>query len=141
MTEKKIIWITGASSGIGKALAIKFAEKGWTVAASARRENLLEDLNKFNPNIYSFPLDVTEIENCKLIANKIIVFTGKLERMSRDEAKVSAERLGARGAGSVSSNTDLVVAGPGAGSKARQAIELGVQIITDDDWFSLVENR
>ena len=72
MTEKKIIWITGASSGIGKALAIKFAEKGWTVAASARRENLLEDLNKFNSNIYSFPLDVTEIENCKLIANKII---------------------------------------------------------------------
>jgi short-subunit dehydrogenase len=72
MTEKKIIWITGASSGIGKALAIKFAEKGWIVAASARRENLLEDLNKFNSNIYSFPLDVTEIENCKLVANKII---------------------------------------------------------------------
>ena len=48
MTEKKIIWITGASSGIGKALAIKFAEKGWTVAASARRENLLDELNKIN---------------------------------------------------------------------------------------------
>ena len=72
MTEKKIIWITGASSGIGKALAIKFAEKGWTVAASARRENLLDELNKINSNIYSFPLDVTEIENCKLVANKII---------------------------------------------------------------------
>ena len=79
MTEKKIIWITGASSGIGKALAIKFAEKGWTVAASARRENLLEDLNKFNPNIYSFPLDVTEIENCKLIANKIIEKFGGID--------------------------------------------------------------
>ena len=79
MTEKKIIWITGASSGIGKALAIKFAEKGWTVAASARRENLLEDLNKFNPNIYSFPLDVTEIENCKLIANKIIEEFGGID--------------------------------------------------------------
>ena len=61
MTEKKIIWITGASSGIGKALAIKFAEKGWIVAASARRENLLEDLNKFNQNIYSFPLDVKNL--------------------------------------------------------------------------------
>ena len=79
MTEKKIIWITGASSGIGKALAIKFAEKGWIVAASARRENLLEDLNKFNPNIYSFPLDVTEIENCKLIANKIIEEFGGID--------------------------------------------------------------
>mgnify|MGYP001332061374 FL=1 len=79
MSEKKIIWITGASSGIGKALAIKFAEKGWTVAASARRENLLEDLNKFNPNIYSFPLDVTEIENCKLIANKIIEKFGGID--------------------------------------------------------------
>jgi short-subunit dehydrogenase len=79
MTEKKIIWITGASSGIGKALAIKFAEKGWIVAASARRENLLEDLNKFNPNIYSFPLDVTEIENCKLIANKIIEKFGSID--------------------------------------------------------------
>jgi len=79
MTEKKIIWITGASSGIGKALTIKFAEKGWIVAASARRENLLEDLNKFNPNIYSFPLDVTEIENCKLIANKIIEKFGGID--------------------------------------------------------------
>ena len=79
MTEKKIIWITGASSGIGKALAIKFAEKGWTVVASARRESLLEDLNKINQNIYSFPLDVTEIENCKLVANKIIEKFGGID--------------------------------------------------------------
>ena len=72
MEDKKIIWITGASSGIGKALAIKFAENGWIVAASARRENLLSELNQTNPNIYPFPLDVTEIENCKLVAKKII---------------------------------------------------------------------
>ena len=72
MEEKKIIWITGASSGIGKALAIKFAENGWIVAASARRENLLNELNQINQNIYPFPLDVTEIENCKLVAKKII---------------------------------------------------------------------
>jgi len=50
----KNVWITGASSGIGKALAIKFANEGWQVAASARRENLLQDLNKNNPNINSF---------------------------------------------------------------------------------------
>ena len=79
MTEKKIIWITGASSGIGKALAIKFAEKGWTVVASARRESLLQELNKINQNIYSFPLDVTEIENCKLVANKIIEKFGGID--------------------------------------------------------------
>ena len=72
MEDKKIIWITGASSGIGKALAIKFADNGWIVAASARRENLLNELNQTNPNIYPFPLDVTEIENCKLVAKKII---------------------------------------------------------------------
>ena len=79
MSEKKIIWITGASSGIGKALAIKFAEKGWNVAVSARRESLLQELNKINQNIYSFPLDVTEIENCKLIANKIIEKFGGID--------------------------------------------------------------
>lgn len=72
MTEKKIIWITGASSGIGKALAIKFAENGWIVAASARRENLLNELKQINQNIYPFPLDVTEIENCKTVAKKIL---------------------------------------------------------------------
>ena len=59
----KNIWITGASSGIGKALAIKFAKEGWQVAASARRVNLLDDLNKNNPNIHSFPLDVVDPKN------------------------------------------------------------------------------
>ena len=54
------IWITGASSGIGEALAKKFAKEGWQVAASARRENLLQSLNKHNANIYYFPLDVTD---------------------------------------------------------------------------------
>ena len=72
MEEKKIIWITGASSGIGKALAIKFAESGWIVAASARRENLLKELKNINQNIYSFPLDVTEIDRCKTTAKNII---------------------------------------------------------------------
>ena len=72
MGDKKVIWITGASSGIGKALTIKFAESGWIVAASARRENLLNELNELNKNIYPFPLDVTEIENCKIVAKKII---------------------------------------------------------------------
>jgi len=72
MEEKKVIWITGASSGIGKAVAIKFAENGWIVAASARRENLLNELKEINENIHPFPLDVTDIDKCKLVASSII---------------------------------------------------------------------
>ncbi len=68
----KSIWITGASSGIGRALAIKFANEGWKVAASARRENLLKELNKENENIHSFPLDVTNIDQCKTVFKSII---------------------------------------------------------------------
>ncbi len=72
MINKKVIWITGASTGIGKDLAIKFSKKNWNVAVSARRENLLLDLCKTNENISSFPLDVTNSEDCKEVANKII---------------------------------------------------------------------
>ena len=72
MEEKKVIWITGASSGIGKAVATKFAKNGWIVAASARRENLLNELKEINENIYPFPLDVTDIDKCKLVASNII---------------------------------------------------------------------
>ena len=68
----KNVWITGASSGIGKALAIKFADEGWQVAASARRENLLKDLNKINPNIHSFPLDVKDEVKTKEVFENII---------------------------------------------------------------------
>ena len=63
----KTIWITGASTGIGKALALKFAKNGWNVAISARRESLLRELEETNQNIYSFPLDVTNKEDCKVV--------------------------------------------------------------------------
>jgi DNA ligase (NAD+) len=69
---------------------------------------------------------------------KTIVFTGKLETMSRDEAKAQAEGLGARAAGSVSSSTDLVVAGPGAGSKLKKATELGIRVIDEAEWAAIV---
>ncbi len=67
----KSIWITGASSGIGKALAIKFADEGWQVAASARREDNLNKIAESNKNISSFPLDVTDGEKCKEIFEQI----------------------------------------------------------------------
>ena len=72
MKDKKVIWITGASSGIGKALSLKFANEGWIVAASARRENLLEELKELNENIHPFPLDVTNSNQCKAVFENII---------------------------------------------------------------------
>tara|TARA_B100000029_G_scaffold246590_1_gene243521 strand:+ start:2230 stop:2985 length:756 start_codon:yes stop_codon:yes gene_type:complete len=70
MTKK--IWITGASSGIGKALALKFANNGWNVAVSARRENLLKELSEKNSNIFSFPLDVKDAKSTEKVFQKII---------------------------------------------------------------------
>ena len=68
---KKTIWITGGSTGIGKALAIRFASKGWNVAISARRVELLDDLSNSYDNIFGFPLDVTDRERCKEVFNEI----------------------------------------------------------------------
>ncbi len=68
---KKVIWITGASSGIGKALALKFANENWDVAISARRENLLKQISESNENIKPFPLDVTDIAKCKEVFEQV----------------------------------------------------------------------
>jgi DNA ligase (NAD+) len=86
-------------------------------------------------------LDAEKPRTDSAVAGKTVVFTGLLEKMTRDEAKAMAERLGAKVSGSVSKKTDYVVAGPGAGSKLAEAKKHGVATLTEDEWFDLVREK
>ena len=102
--------------------------------AEAHNCDVLEDLAEVL-HVEDFVIDDTSESP---VAGKTVVFTGTLETMTRSEAKARAEALGAKVAGSVSNKTDYVVAGPGAGSKAKKAEELGVEILTEDEWNQFV---
>jgi DNA ligase (NAD+) len=111
------------------------------VAARMVAEFFGEDHNRARIDALLAELSVIPAEKPKTdtaVAGKTVVFTGALERMTRDEAKAQAERLGAKVSGSVSKKTDLVVAGPGAGSKLKTATELGIQVMTEDEWLAMV---
>jgi DNA ligase (NAD+) len=83
-------------------------------------------------------IDAEKPKRDSAVAGKTVVFTGSLEKMTREEAKAQAERLGAKASGSVSKKTDFVVAGPGAGSKLAEAQKLGVKVLTEDEWLTMV---
>ena len=122
----EMIGVENVGSAVGHALADFFHEPH-------NREAWDDLLSEVSPPDYVVETTASEV------TGKTVVFTGKLETMSRDEAKAQAERLGAKAAGSVSAKTDLVVAGPGAGSKLKQAAALGIEVIDEAAWAEIVK--
>ena len=116
--------------GIGPAVAVAIAD----FFAETHNIEVVEDLLK---EVTPAPLE--KVKHGSPVSAKTVVFTGTLERMTRSEAKARAERLGAKVAGSVSKNTDYVVAGPGAGSKLKNAKDLGVKVLSEEEWLKLIE--
>ena len=119
-----------AIDGVGAVLAGSLVAAFQTPAERHAIDALVAQL-QVQPVVARAPVDSP-------VAGKTVVFTGSLEKMSRAEAKATAEALGAKVAGSVSAKTDLVIAGPGAGSKAKDAAKFGVQIIDEDGWLALI---
>jgi DNA ligase (NAD+) len=128
--EARAAWddLTGID-GIGATVAVSLATTFEQEAERASIDRLVDMLEIETPEAQAGDSPV---------AGKTVVFTGSLEKMTRAEAKARAEALGAKVSGSVSAKTDLLVAGPGAGSKARKAAELGIETIDEDAWLALI---
>ena len=111
-------------------------------AAAALAEFFAEERNRSAVDDLVAELRVEDYEAPETVdtpvAGKTVVFTGTLEKLSRSEAKAQAERLGAKVSGSVSKKTDFVIAGPGAGSKLKKAEDLGLTVLTEDEWITMV---
>jgi DNA ligase (NAD+) len=124
----ELIGVDNIGSAVGHALADFFHEPH----NQAVWDDLLSEVS---------PPDFVVETRESAVSGQTIVFTGKLETMSRDEAKAQAEALGAKAAGSVSAKTDLIVAGPGAGSKLKKAAELGIKVIDEAEWAAIVRGE
>ncbi len=122
---EELVNIDGIGEAAAQAVVRFFADPSRRSVVDALLENVT-------------PIDAEQASSESPVSGKTVVFTGSLEQMSRDEAKAMAERLGAKVSGSVSGKTDLVVAGPGAGSKLKKAADLGVEVTDEDGWFDLV---
>ncbi|WP_417272411.1 NAD-dependent DNA ligase LigA [Celeribacter halophilus] len=115
--------------GVGEVMATSLVTAFHQEAERASIDRLVAHLN---------PIEAEKPKNDSPVSGKTVVFTGSLEKMTRAEAKARAESLGAKVSGSVSAKTDLVVAGPGAGSKEKKARDLGIEVIDEDGWLALI---
>jgi DNA ligase (NAD+) len=115
--------------GIGETMANEIVE-------FFREPHNIDVVDRLTKKVTATPLEQAKADSP--VSGKTVVFTGTLEKMTRNEAKARAESLGAKVAGSVSAKTDIVVAGPGAGSKLKQAQALGVQVVDEDGWLALI---
>ena len=139
-------WKTVVSAAEGGVESDAFAELTGIDGVGAAAAGALVDFESepHNRDMLAALLEEVTVENEEAaatdspVAGKTIVFTGTLGRMTRDEAKARASALGAKVSGSVSAKTDILVAGPGAGSKLKKAEGLGVQTLTEDEWFDLI---